>query len=63
MYTTTPRLETITLDALATITGGCGKKQQCCPCPPPAPPPQPSGPPPAAPSAPEVSTNVSISYA
>jgi len=55
---TTPALESIALDALSTITGGCGgKKKNCCPQPPPQ---QQAAPAPAAPAGPLVSTNVSV---
>ena len=33
---TTPTFDSITLDALTSVTGGCGGKKKCC-CPPPAP--------------------------
>ena len=58
---TTSAFESISTDELSSITGGCGKKR--CQCPPPQPPqPPPAQALPAAPpSAPEVSTNVSIS--
>ncbi len=49
---TAPAFESISLDALSAITGGCKKK-----C---APPPPPQEAAPAAPSGPVVSTNVSI---
>ena len=55
--TTTPALESVSLDALSTITGGCGGKKKCC-CPPPPQPQQEAAP--AAPSGPLVSTNVSV---
>jgi hypothetical protein len=56
-----PILESISLDALATITGGCGKKK-CAPCcPQPQPEPAAPAPQPVA-SAPEVSTRVSVNY-
>jgi hypothetical protein len=53
----TSALPAISLDDLASVTGGCGKKK-CCPPPQPqqADAPAPS----AAPSGPAVSTNVSI---
>ena len=54
---TTPALESVSLDTLSTITGGCGKKRNCCP--PQQPQPQ-AAPAPAAPSGPLVSTNVSV---
>ncbi len=50
---TTPALESISLDLMSAITGGCKKK--CAP-----PPPPPAEPAPA-PAGPLVSTNVSIS--
>lgn len=50
----TPTLESISLDALTGVTGGCKKK--CKPQPRPEPQPQ------AAPQGDSVSTNVSISY-
>jgi hypothetical protein len=52
---TTPAFESISFDALSTITGGCHKRRGC-------PPPQPeqAAPAPAAPSGPLVSTNVSV---
>lgn len=55
---TTPALESISLDTLSSITGGCGGRKRNC-CPPPAPPQQ-AAPAPAAPSGPLVSTNVSV---
>jgi hypothetical protein len=59
---TTPTFEALSLDALTTITGGCGKKKSAPCCPQPAPAPAPVGQAPApAPSTPEVSTKVSIS--
>ncbi len=55
---TTPALESLSLDALSTITGGCGgKKRNCCPPPQAA---QAAAAAPAAPSGPLVSTNVSV---
>ncbi|MEO7092144.1 MAG: hypothetical protein ABI175_02760 [Polyangiales bacterium] len=56
---TTPALESISIDALSTITGGCGGKRKNC-CPPQAQPPQAAPAAPAAPSGPLVSTNVSV---
>jgi hypothetical protein len=56
--TTQTTLASISVDDLATITGGCGKKK-CTPRCPPQPQPVVQGP---APSAPEVSTSVSVSY-
>lgn len=48
--TTPPALESLSLDHLAKVSGGCKKK-----CPPPPPPPQPQG-------GESISTDVSISY-
>ena len=33
--TTTPTFDSISLDALISVTGGCGGKKKCCRCPPP----------------------------
>ena len=33
---TTPTFDSISLDALTSVTGGCGGKKKCC-CPPPQP--------------------------
>ncbi len=55
---TTPAFESISLDVLSTITGGCGKKKNCCPCPPPQV--EQAAPAPAS-AGPLVSTNVSVS--
>jgi hypothetical protein len=52
---TTPALESLSLDALSTITGGCHKRRSC-----PPPQQQEAAPAPAAPSGPLVSTNVSV---
>ncbi|MBL0215004.1 MAG: hypothetical protein IPQ07_14100 [Myxococcales bacterium] len=57
---TTTSFEALSLDALSTITGGCGKKKSCC-CPPPQAAPEQAPAPQIAPSAPEVSTKVSVS--
>lgn len=32
---TTPSFDSISLDALTSVTGGCGGKSKCCKCPPP----------------------------
>jgi hypothetical protein len=52
---TTPALESISIDNLSSITGGCGGRKHRHACPQPAPQAAP-----AAPSAPVVSTNVSV---
>ena len=53
---TTPTFDSISLDALTSVTGGCGGKKKCCCPPPPAPTPTPQ----AAPQLPP-SDNVSVS--
>ncbi len=56
---TTSALESISIDALSTITGGCGGKKKNR-CPPPQQQQEQAAPAPAAPSGPLVSTNVSV---
>ena len=58
----TPAFESIDIAALASVQGGCGKKQQACTCAPQAIAVA-AAPPPAAPPRPaSVETNVSVSY-
>ena len=72
---TVSALESITSDFLSQVSGGCGGKKHCCPCPQPSAAPvqqtqiiqlpaaPAAAPMPVAPSGPEVSTNVSIGQA
>lgn len=63
---TSPTFESIDLDALLSVQGGCGKKKACCPCPPQCPAPAPTVAAAAiaapAPPPPSVETSVSVSY-
>jgi hypothetical protein len=54
---TKPTFDSISLDALTSVTGGCGGKKKCC-CPPPAP--QPAQAQPQLPPSDDVS--VSVNY-